>query len=308
MTNIYALVDPRTQECRYVGKANNIHTRLRKNNTSAHKLRATHKNSWLKNLHSDGLAPDVVVLEVVPKACWVEAERFWVQYMRFLGCRLTNSTDGGDGGLGLAHTEEAKQKLSASASRRTGAANPNYGKKHSEHTKDLIRKKAAGRKCSPERRAQLSAILAEINTRPEVIAKRKAYVPSEETRRKLSESSKGRIKSAETRAKLSLAHKGKVRTEEHCRNISLSKTGTPCPEVTKQAVSKALKGKPKPLETVLKLMEINRAKALAARGDKPQSRHSKKRWTRTDKRIEELTAALREKKKMQDVICELFQK
>lgn len=111
---IYALVDPRTSECRYVGKTNRIKKRyyehcLKKKNTKT--------SSWIKSLHP--LLPEIIILESL-NANWIEAECFWIAYMKSLGCKLTNLTTGGEGTDNLPCSEETKVKL----------RNHNLGKKH----------------------------------------------------------------------------------------------------------------------------------------------------------------------------------
>lgn len=64
--SIYALVDPRSGMARYVGKAVDPQARLRQHLQPAQLSRyRTKKNSWIKSLQSDGLAPEMVVLQQV---------------------------------------------------------------------------------------------------------------------------------------------------------------------------------------------------------------------------------------------------
>ncbi len=95
-TNIYTLTDPRTNEIRYVGKANNITERYR-----AHLNRArdhqTHKRNWVNSLRKLGLKPIINVIDIVPINEWVFWETYWVHQFKAWGFKLTNATDGGDG-------------------------------------------------------------------------------------------------------------------------------------------------------------------------------------------------------------------
>jgi hypothetical protein len=95
-TNIYTLTDPRTNEVRYVGKANNVSQRYQ-----AHLNRArdhqTHKRNWINSLRILGLKPILEIIDVVPINEWVFWETYWVGQMKAWGCDLTNNTLGGDG-------------------------------------------------------------------------------------------------------------------------------------------------------------------------------------------------------------------
>jgi hypothetical protein len=105
---IYGLIDPRTNEIRYVGKTSQ---RL-KYRISSH-MRDTcncHRTHWLKELASIGSTPIGTVLEEVhPGDSWQERERWWISELRASGKRLTNNTDGGDGVSGL--PEETRKRM-----------------------------------------------------------------------------------------------------------------------------------------------------------------------------------------------------
>jgi len=126
MTNIYTLTDPRTNEVRYVGKANNLTQRYRAHLNRARKHQ-THKKNWLKQLKKEGLKPIIEIIDVVPVDDWRYWERYWITQMRQWGFNLVNHTDGGDGctfgnqtsfkkghksWLGKTHSEETKKKIS----------------------------------------------------------------------------------------------------------------------------------------------------------------------------------------------------
>lgn len=93
---IYGLVDPRSGLLRYVGKSNNPSWRL-----SQHihpKLsNKTPVAQWCRSLVRGGFMPRIEVIEEVPENLeWQEVERFWIGYLRFIGCNLLNLADGGD--------------------------------------------------------------------------------------------------------------------------------------------------------------------------------------------------------------------
>jgi len=114
---IYGLVDPRTNEIRYIGKTQQSpSTRLR-----AHMLDRSncHRVHWLRELAALGLEPDIVLLEAIEGAWpWQESERYWIAKYRNEGARLLNLTDGGEGLAGLPMSQSHKDKIAAAL--RTG--------------------------------------------------------------------------------------------------------------------------------------------------------------------------------------------
>jgi hypothetical protein len=109
---IYALLDPRTGEARYIGKSHRSGPRLREhiNEPPSH----CHRSRWIQSLKRDGLEPTIALLEEVDvwDRTWQDAERAWIAIGRKLGWRLTNATDGGEGVVGLSH--EARERITAS--------------------------------------------------------------------------------------------------------------------------------------------------------------------------------------------------
>jgi hypothetical protein len=89
---IYALIDPRTQKIRYVGKTTaDIHERL-KQHCGAWNGR-TKKKAWLRELRSLGLKPKVKLLQKVNRrsfASW-RAEDRWIERLVRRGEDLLNS-------------------------------------------------------------------------------------------------------------------------------------------------------------------------------------------------------------------------
>lgn len=175
-TFIYGLCDPRTGFCRYVGKADDPEVRLYRHRCSDGKK--CRRVSWLKSLKSQGLKPEMFVFEEVPIADWQQSERFWIEYMRFLGCSLVNSTTGGDGGkkvsdatreklrqIALARPKPSLETRLKMAAAHTGKPHPNSGwklphpnkgKNISESHRLKIVKALIGRNVSPETRLKIS--------------------------------------------------------------------------------------------------------------------------------------------------------
>ena len=89
---IYALIDPRDGQVRYIGKAQNSKRRLAAHLREAR--RRTPVYDWIRKLRSMGLTPTVRVLSVTSD--WRHEERKLIAWGRALGCRLLNIADGGD--------------------------------------------------------------------------------------------------------------------------------------------------------------------------------------------------------------------
>jgi len=135
-TNIYTLTDPRSNEIRYVGKANNVTQRYKAHLNRARKHQ-THKKNWLEQLRQEGLKPVIEVIDVVPMDDWRFWETYWITQMKQWGFNLVNHTGGGDGcsfanqtsfkkghksWLGKHHSEDSKRKISENSWQRGRSA------------------------------------------------------------------------------------------------------------------------------------------------------------------------------------------
>lgn len=188
---VYALVDPRTGEPRYVGRSSSGLSRPRKHSTpKALANDPTYKGNWLRQLRAQGRRCSIVVLLSAHSSdCLDEAERFWIAELRRRGHRLTNLTEGGEGTVG--------RKLSAEAKAKIGAAHK--GKVVSADTRQLLREARQGQEFSAETLAKLSTAARGRAS----WCKDKTL--SDETRRRMSDAHKGRSPSPEHRARLSQA-------------------------------------------------------------------------------------------------------
>lgn len=146
---IYALCDPVTGERRYIGKANDLASRIRSHRWEAKSGKLhTHKDNWLRSLSGD---PRVEVLQVCTRETWAQAERQWIAVARRNGERLTNFADGGQTSPveGKSHTKEAKERMRAAAIR-NGARPPNRkGQSVSVTARENMRKAALRRGVRP---------------------------------------------------------------------------------------------------------------------------------------------------------------
>ncbi len=213
---IYTLSHPITGEVRYVGKAFNLEKRL---NGHCREKFNTRKCNWIKSLASQGLKPKIEALESFYDAQdweWCEAERFWIEYLRQLGCRLTNADKGGIGGgarspetrLKISQAKKGKP-LSAELIRKLKIAAQNP----TPETRAIRSKNQIGRKYSDETKRKLSAIRKGRFVSQEEIAKRVAKTTglkrSDDFRKQCSERMKGKKFSEATKLKMSLSHKAR---------------------------------------------------------------------------------------------------
>lgn len=119
---IYALVDPRTGEIRYIGRSSKGLLRARNHWATASELqKSTYCANWIKSLVILGLIPTVFVLESwekISNARLNKAERKWIRRYKKKNARLTNLTDGGEGNLGCQVSLETRAKMSRAQKRR----------------------------------------------------------------------------------------------------------------------------------------------------------------------------------------------
>lgn len=105
--SIYLLVDPRTNIPKYIGKTNNITTRMY-GHFSEKTL--TKKNNWLKSLKTKGLKPIVEIIDEVREEEWQFWEQHYISLYKSWGFNLLN---GDQGGLGAGRlSKETKRKIS----------------------------------------------------------------------------------------------------------------------------------------------------------------------------------------------------
>jgi hypothetical protein len=113
-TFIYALRDPETREVRYVGKSNTPLKRLSRHKEDCEQ-RQTYQHRWMASLASRGLAPTLEILDEVLVVEWPQWEAAYIFFFRECGCRLTNTTGGGECGpdmTGRRATPEARNNMS----------------------------------------------------------------------------------------------------------------------------------------------------------------------------------------------------
>lgn len=111
---IYALIDPVSNQIRYIGKTTDIRRRLRRH-INERFLHDSYKDRWIRKLIDDGVYPELEIVDEVNKSDWSYWEKFYISYFKYIGCSLTNGTKGGDeppSTKGRKHTIESRLKMS----------------------------------------------------------------------------------------------------------------------------------------------------------------------------------------------------
>ena len=242
---IYALIDPFSGELRYIGLSTRGLSRP-KEHWEPSRIRdcATHKCFWVRSIINKGLKPIIRVIqswESISDKHLRGAEEYWICYFHQQGCRLTNTTGGGELYSGWSMSLEVREKISKAR----------QGIKFSEQHKENISKAAKdritppwskercergtpwlrGRKCSPETKLKMSE--AQKGKKMSGKARRALLLAnigskhSEAHKQKIASALKGRIPwnkskniSEETKEKISRARKGIKFSDEHKKNIS----------------------------------------------------------------------------------------
>lgn len=110
---VYALIDPRTKELRYVGGSANIEARY-KSHVSGSDTPPKRK-AWVFELRAAGLKPELVVLAACPPERLKELERAHLDRQKRLGHADLNThlriTDGRTKAAIIAENEELKRRL-----------------------------------------------------------------------------------------------------------------------------------------------------------------------------------------------------
>ncbi len=143
---IYGLVQKNNNKLKYIGKTTDPKRRFRRHITERF-LRDTHKDRWLRKTINDGNEIEIIIIDIVDQYEWQYWEKFYISYYKFIGCKLTNGTIGGDqppSTKGRKHTEESKLKMSKT---KKGKPIPwlNNGNERTEEHKKNLSKSLKGR-------------------------------------------------------------------------------------------------------------------------------------------------------------------
>lgn len=143
MASVYALIDPRSDQVRYIGKALDVRLRDR-NHFNQSKYERSPKAAWIRGLRAEGLRPDSIVLEECSPDESAAREKYWIARARWRGIPLLNMKHGGQGRLNT--SEETRARISAAVKGkghgpewRAAHAATMRGRKASAETKEKMR-------------------------------------------------------------------------------------------------------------------------------------------------------------------------
>jgi len=109
MYKIYGLLDPKTDEIRYIGVTTcKLSTRLAGHVYDGKHNTGTHKRYWIKTLLDNKLRPKIQLLEITTKENWEEREKYYIKTLS----NLTNTHEGGVGII-LDRKEDSIQRSAA---------------------------------------------------------------------------------------------------------------------------------------------------------------------------------------------------
>lgn len=266
-TFIYALLHPVTSECRYVGKTVNPRIRLTAHNSLAKKS-PTRSANWIKSLLP--LKPKMIILEEIPAGKdWVEAEQFWIAYIKSLSCDLTNHTIGGEGTIGWKSYPETKLKISIALTGLTRSpevveAMRIRATNISDETRERMQIANAGRKQKPETIELIRIASTGRKHKPETLIKMSSWIRPKELGEKISKATKGRKVGKEGRDNMSKAAKNKPPASKESRlKMSLSKLGK-----LKSEETRAKMRKPKSPETIANMKIAQQARVVRQRKER----------------------------------------
>ncbi len=134
-TFIYILIDPTTNQVRYVGKSNNVNKRL-----EGHLLdtKKTYKANWIKSLKAKDLKPILETIDEVLKEDWKFWEQHYICLYKSWGFNLTNATAGGEGMLNCSN--EVREKMRLAKLGKYGSLSNKFGKAVDEEGKKKMSK------------------------------------------------------------------------------------------------------------------------------------------------------------------------
>lgn len=232
---IYGLRDPRTKEIRYIGKTNNPKKRLSGHLRDARHGGNFHVHRWIRTLIDRDMLPEVVILESEISSSSIDArEIWWISEGKRQGWKLTNITEGGDGGApftGKTHSIDTRTRMSVAhrgqVAWNKGIPSWNKGKPMTKKHRENISIASKGKIISPETREKIGA------------ANRGKYRPPDATARAAA-SNRGKRRTAEQRAKIGAASKGRTHTAESRAKIAAALIGNKNKKKGKQIAQEQL--------------------------------------------------------------------
>jgi hypothetical protein len=216
---IYVLIDPRTGDIRYVGRTVRPKRRLSQHLAMRDRDQAP-RAVWIRSLVRQGYLPLLEVVQAVPVDFCAEAEAYWIDHFRSLGCALLNKHKE----VPVGWNEEVRRRQSAIATvlmadpaRRAAVSKVHSGKTISPEHRAIV--SAAAKRRWEEWRATGQTYSPESIARMSAAAKRRGPL-SEEHKAKLSAATKGRSNTAEHNARISAGLRGKPKSPEHAAKIA----------------------------------------------------------------------------------------
>lgn len=145
---IYILIDPFTNEVRYVGQTNNIKKRFKRHCIEASKSKyRTFSKNWINSLLKKNTKPIIQEIDCIDKSQWPFWEKHYISLYKSWGFKLTNHTDGGEGFNNCKHSEKTKELM---RNIKLGNKNPFFNKTHTYETKKIMSQKSKDRQSVPQ--------------------------------------------------------------------------------------------------------------------------------------------------------------
>lgn len=92
---IYALKNKELEEIRYVGKTTRPKFRLKEHLNEKVRKFSYHKLNWINESKRNNKEIELIIIEEVNESNWQDKEKFYIDYYRVNGHRLTNHLEGG---------------------------------------------------------------------------------------------------------------------------------------------------------------------------------------------------------------------
>ncbi len=206
---IYALTEsgqaPTVESIRYIGKTSwKSGYRLWAHIKDVRRGSTLHVHNWMRRLSTD---PTIHCLLITSHEDAGFYERLLIAAFKNHGARLTNLTDGGEGVIGLRHSNESRQRMSASH------RGVKLGEAHAAKLRDVLRTVAR----LPQTLAARAKSIKEVTARPEVRAKMSAAAKkrrlTDEDKAKISLTLTGKKQSVETKEKRAAKLRGRKVTD-----------------------------------------------------------------------------------------------
>lgn len=165
---IYALIDVRTNDIKYIGKTIQSLNKRLSSHYSIKDDDLTHRANWIRELKKVNLKPIIKLIEIVTDDNWEEREIYWIEYYSKI-FKLTNTDKGGRG----SHKTDIDFRLKKSISSKKMWSNPDFKEKmkialkdtHSEESKNKQSNIMKDKWSNEEYKSKMSKISKQYNTK-----------------------------------------------------------------------------------------------------------------------------------------------